>query len=218
MQEPAQSDSVSVRPVTNLEVVFEATTPFLVLRLFANKCVARLSRHFEYSESLFGVSLFLSTMWIGVGAALIAESIISAPLALAILLPIIAHVVLPILFLHKEGISDSVGMAWALKSWVPTGLPPSYSRQEVLEHLQGSHGAAGSTPSRETYLQRRPHGWFALAGIREGDWLDAHRDKIQKAMRNRKVGLLDDEVCEELELYREVRDGWEGDDGVGIAR
>ncbi|KDN49242.1 hypothetical protein K437DRAFT_80167 [Tilletiaria anomala UBC 951] len=101
--------------------------------------------------------------------------------------------------------SDTILMAHALKSWRHTGLPASYSRNEVVREMQERHASAVDARSAgdergniaPLTLARRPDGWYVLAaGLREGDWLGAHKDWLLEAVRLKKSGDLSADFLE----------------------
>jgi len=218
-QEPIDWEKMESRPISTIQVDFECAAPFLVIRLFSSVWSFRLYRSILDQSNLtysigFLIFCFTVVFWYTVSLLAVLGGDMTLTVALLVPVPFFALFLLVRWFLQKEAIYDTVGVAWALKSWSPTGLPASYSREEVIDQLHQD----GKATSEEIYLQRRTDGWYILLGTREGDWLSANKEVIEEAMRSRKVGTIEDSVGGELEFCREVRDRWEGDDGVGIAR
>lgn len=218
MQEPVDWDKKATWPISTVKIDFETNAPFIVIRLFRYLWLSRLCQVFEYSHWTLGISSVIFSITSFLALLLVPNGEMSLTWAILMQLPTIVFIVVPLLCSNSEGIHDTVGLAWALKSWISTGIPASNSREEVVEHLRQSRSSLSKIQDDEIYLQKRSNGWYVLLGTREGDWLATHRDTIEGAMRTRKVGTMD--VCndEEVQFYRQVRDRWEGDDGVGIAR
>lgn len=107
-------------------------------------------------------------------------------------------------------VTDSVALGFPLKAWVPTGLPGSYSRSEVLAELHKT-GADEQVP-----LQRRTDGWYVLKGTREGDWLKLHRRTILNAIKTSFNGDLSSEIAQSARSSRRNNHVIEGDDDVGL--
>lgn len=215
VEEPVQYSDKAKRPIARLDVIIIATAPLIIIRLFANSWVSKVCKYFEYSIPVCICSLLFCFLWLVASPLLLAAEFIDIRVAFLVPLPAILHVVMPWLCYRREGILDTIGMAWPLKDWVPTGLPCSTSRQEVEKHLQKCN--KGAFHGNQLYLQTRPQGWFVLVGTREGDWLESNKTILQKAIKDGTFGPLDG-AGEQLDTYHDDFEEWQGDDGVGIAK
>jgi hypothetical protein len=112
----------------------------------------------------------------------------------------------------QEIVYCNVGLARALKSWTSVNIPPSSSRQEVIEILHLRDRSFAGTPDDNIYLQRRSDGWYLMAGMKETDWLGANRSAIEKAIKERKNGPLDIASTVELNIVRQRLAQYEADE------
>lgn len=135
------------RPITTLRIIYQAPVPLVVIRLYSTRWLSILQRSFACTipflcQLLSALGLVLWTI-----AAFVAYFLDSINLYVAILgvVPPIAILNLPVICLQREGIYDTVGAAWALKKWSFTTLPPSHSREMVVEHLQQRSPTSSST-------------------------------------------------------------------------
>ena len=126
---------------------------------------------------------------------------------------------LQVTLLSRVLCTDTILMAHPLKRWRPTGLPASYSREEVLTALTKRRLAlSGGLNSDTIHLSRRTDGWYVLQGMREGDWLRDHHAVLVAAIKERKTCDLTGEVLSDApEVQRQKRrDAREEDDSVGL--
>lgn len=180
-------DSINSSPSDRVRVGMVQAPSSLCLRLFSSREAAQPYKLVMASLTVANVFFFLSVLlsslgWIGLanerfagGSALILLSMLSLGCCIASW----------VLF-GSQSVEDSVGVAWALKTWIPTGIPPSFSRKEALQEI----GIGGHTSRAEqSKLRRREDGWYRFVGWEELDWLAAHGFEIERAIRKRRKGI-----------------------------
>lgn len=173
-----ESEASRQEPITHLELQVSSPPPFFALH-------HKSPPHFRQFISpgifqflvpqLFLLFVVLVIWWIVLGTTkwiLISFfSLIGAFLALAI-------------FSDLPSTHDSIGMAWSMKQWVKTGLPAQMSRKQVQESLRD--GDEGPIPR----LKLMEDGWYRFVGMEESDWVEAHKERLRAAIRNRRNGSL----------------------------
>ena len=86
-------------------------------------------------------------------------------------------------------IFDTLILAHPLVHWQSTGLPPSLSQREAIDHLCQLPAFCESSPP-QINLARHSDGWHVLRGARELDWLAEYRDIILRAIKRKETGDL----------------------------
>ena len=180
-------DSIDSSPRDRVRVEMVQAPPSLCLRLFSSREAAQRYKVLMASPTVANVffisSLLLSNLvLLGVsigqfagGLAVVLLSVLSLGCCIA------SH-----MLFGRQSVEDSVGVAWALKTWIPTGIPPSFSRKEALQEIgKGGH----TSRAKQSKLQKREEGWYQFVGSEESDWLAAHGFEIEKTVRKRRKSI-----------------------------
>jgi hypothetical protein len=190
-------------------------SPSITLRLFSNTYMAQAYRlpMFNLFTLPAIVPLGIITLFIGYCTILVLAPFIYSIVFSFLLLPLAYSTQIYLNVLH-EGAEDSIGMAWALKGWLYTGVPSSLSRSEALIDIKKRFTSVCSIRDDRIFLQRRSDGWYLLVGTREGDWLEDHREIIKNAIKNGTSGRLN--PVRPTRSSAKPGNILEGDDAVGI--
>lgn len=178
------------------------------------------------NTQIYVITMFIASFFVSIVSLVYMLNEIGPQWMVPIFCPIlIAFSVITITLANKKThCFDGIGLAWCLKRWRSTGLPQSFSREEVLAELdkrqrqnvpeESEYTATAALDRSQTYLQRRTDGWYVLEGTREGDWLNLHRAKLVSAFQTHRTGDLHGEISEASNKEQEVWD--EQDDAFGL--
>lgn len=184
-----------LNPLKRISIEMVQPKASIAVNLFSSRRVAHIHELLGKSSEIAFVGRVMGTTVALLTVASIIffwnEHRLTGTLFLIFAAIVLAGPLLSLMLLSRPSINDSIGIAWNLNGWIPTGISESHSRSEVLQKMKEKYcNLTYFTSLDQIMVEKRVKEWYVRLGTSEQEWLDANRQILEKAIMDRYCGDL----------------------------